>query len=145
MLQNKKLNKGMKRTFLSLVMVATYLAVSVSSCKKDDHDHDKNDTEPPVITIIQPTAVEFEVGDTVFIQVSVVDNVEMHEVDVHINNKKSGEEVYHLHRHSHSKEVNINSWWIAQAPTGHDDYILKVEAEDAAGNKSEKKHEFHVH
>lgn len=135
----------MKKNILIPAVIA--LIAITAACHKDDHDHDhdKNDTEPPTINIIQPTATVFDSGDTVRIQVVVTDNVELHEVDVFINNKKTNEEVYKLHRHSHTKEVNINSWWIATAPQGHADYILKVKAEDAAGNKAERTHEFHVH
>ncbi|WP_124397615.1 Ig-like domain-containing protein [Thermaurantimonas aggregans] len=118
--------------------------VSIAACEKDDHEHDKNDNIPPTISIIRPNESAFRVGDTVFIQINVLDNVELHEVDVFINDKVTGAEKYKLHRHSHSREVNINSWWIAEAGEGHADYVLIVTAEDAAGNKAERTHEFHV-
>ena len=133
----------MKKIFIIPTVILT-LAL-ITACHKDDHDHDKNDTEPPRINIIQPAASMFDSGDTVMIQIVVTDNIELHDVDVFINDKKTGAEVYKLYRHSHTKEVNINSWWVATAPHGQADYILRVKAEDAAGNTAEKTHEFHVH
>lgn len=131
-------SKLLKLALLMVAMVAV-------ACHKDDHHHDKNDKIPPTINIIRPTETVFSAGDTVFIQIVVTDDVEMHEVDVFIHEKRTGTEKYKLHRHSHSKEVNINSWWIAEAGDGHADYILTVKAEDAAGNRAERTHEFHVH
>ncbi|MFN4299582.1 MAG: hypothetical protein ACK4EX_07620 [Thermaurantimonas sp.] len=133
----------MKSKLLKLASV--FFVLTALACHKDDHSHDPNDLQSPQINIIKPSEFSFNSGDTVFIQIVVTDNVELHEVDVFIHEKRTGIEKYKLHRHSHSREVNINSWWIAEAGEGHTDYVLTVKAEDAAGNKAEKKHEFHVH
>lgn len=137
----------MKYTKLvSMSLLAAAVFFSACSKDEDDHNHDKkNDTTPPTINIIEPSASMFDAGDTVKIVVVVEDNVEMHEVDVFIHKKANNEEVFKLHRHSHSKTVNINSFWVIPGHTHHDDFVLTVKAEDAARNKAEKKHEFHAH
>lgn len=121
-----------------------------AKAKKDDGSCEleaKKDTEAPKITIFKPAnKAEFEKGDTVFIEIQVTDNDEMHEVEVHIHRKSTNEEVFHLERHAHSKEVNINTYWVVPNDLGLDEkFELEVEAEDDAGNKSKKVHEFHVH
>jgi hypothetical protein len=119
-----------------------------SKAKKDDGscELEIKDTEAPVISIFKPEDnAEYEKGDTVFIEIKVTDNVEMHEVVVHIHRHTTDEEVFHLDRHSHSKEVNINSYWVVPNDLGaNEKFELEVEAEDDAGNKSKKVHEFYV-
>lgn len=155
-----------KRTIQLLMPVLLGIVVALGSCKKegctnplaknydakakkDDGSCEievEKDTEAPKITIFKPAdKAEFEKGDTVFIEIQVTDNVEMHEVEVHIHRQTTDEEVFHLERHTHSQEVNINTFWVVPNDLGaNEKFELEVEAEDDAGNKSKKVHEFYV-
>ena len=120
---------------LSTVILSS--AIFLSSCGKDE------DTTPPVINLERAIEATYSVGDTVFIQASITDDVEMHEVHVHIYKKPAMEEVYHLDRHSHSNPVTIESFYVIPAG-GEGEYELEIHAKDDADNESETKRDFTV-
>ncbi len=111
----------------------------LGACSKED---DK-DTTPPVINWVKPINASYAVGDTVFIHVSISDDVEMHHVDVHIYKKPTMEEAFHLDRHSHSNPVNIETYYVIPAG-GEGEYEIEIHAEDDAKNESESKRDFTV-
>lgn len=68
----------LKLTFIGLVIFA------FQSCKKDDHDHDANDSNKPTVSVTNPSDFQsFNLGDTVKIRGQVADK-SLHELLVKI-------------------------------------------------------------
>jgi len=148
MLQTQKSMKHLRIAF-GLAILTSF---SLGGCHKDDHGHDdhnhgnKNDTEAPVIKINQPSASEYEKGDTVWMDVLVTDNEDLHEVKWWLI-KLPSDTVYNNKRHQHGKTIHIKDTYYVIPNTGghdHDDYKFSVFAEDDNKNTATKSHEFHV-
>jgi hypothetical protein len=126
----------MKKNISVMMMLA--LVVSVfTSCKKDK--------EAPIITINQPTKILFAKGDTVWMDIVVADNDELHLVEWDIT-KLPNEKVYENKRHQHASRIHIKDTYyiIPENVNIPASYRLSVEAEDESGNKATKTHNFTV-
>ena len=144
MLQTQNTMKHLKIA-LGLALLTSF---SLGGCKKDDHDHDhnENDKESPVITINKPSADVYEKGDTVWMDVLVNDNEELHKAEWFLI-KLPTDTVYENHRHQHGKTIHIkDTYYLIPNEGGQDqsNYIFSVFAEDDNENTATKSHEFHV-
>lgn len=125
------------------------LLVFATGCG-DDHDDDHNHgafDHSPEINIISPSTMkkEYEVGDTVFVNVVVTDKKELHEAKCWFKKQGESEALWDLKRHGHSTEVTLSSYWVI--PDMEDETIIEfeVEAENAGDKKTQKKVTFEVH
>jgi hypothetical protein len=135
----------MKNNVLSIMLLVA-VSIGNSGCHKDDHDHDhnKNDKEAPKIEIHKPSQATYAHGDTIWMDVTVTDNEDLHEVKWWLI-KLPADTVYQNKRHQHAKTVRIeNTYYVLPQSQDHADYIFTVKAEDDNENTTIKSHEFHV-
>jgi len=135
-----------------LFILPLALLVFATGCKDDDHHHDDDHLHgtfdhSPEINIISPSSMkkEYEVGDTVFVNVEVTDKKELHEAKCWFKKQGESETLWDLKRHSHSKELTLSSYWVI--PDMEDETVIEfeVEAENAGDKKTKKKVTFEVH
>ena len=125
----------MKKT----ILISAAIVLAMSSCKKEDHNHE------PKITINDPKKAEYEVGDTAFVNVVVSDEHELHAAECWFITRPQNDTLWYQRRHSHSKAININTFYVfGVLPEEQQvDFIVKAENED--GLVSSAKHSFEVH
>lgn len=137
-----------------LFILPLALLVFATGCKDDDHHHDddhKHDhgkfDHHPEIKINKPSADKehYHPGDTVFVDVVVTDKKELHEAKCWFIEKGKSEKLWDLKRHSHSKEIKFNSYWVIPSDMEDDTKIeFVVEAENAGDKKATAKVEFEI-
>ena len=122
-----------------IILAATVIALTITACKKDDHAH------APEITINDPKKSEYEVGDTAYVNVVVKDEHEMHAAECWFITRPQNDTLWNQRKHSHSKTIIINSFYVVGALPEEQLVDFIVEAENEEGVKSTAKHSFEVH
>ncbi len=134
----------MKKKILTTVALSIIL---LNACKKDAHDddHKHNHDSVPKITINDPKKAEYETGDTAFVNAVITDEHELEEAKCYFITQPQNDTLWHLKRHSHSKSITFNSFFvIGNLPDGQKvDFI--VVAENESGKTATAKHSFEVH
>ena len=131
------------------LLLLSAILIGISACKKDDHhDHDhgnSNDKTNPSITINTPFKSEYEVGDTAYVNVTVTDNEELHEAKCWFVTRPQNDTLWLNKRHSHSKTVNFNTFYVIGQLAEEQKVDFEVKAEDEAGNIATQKQSFEIH
>lgn len=110
-----------------LFLLAVLTAVVISSCKKDDHDHDD---AIPKITFIEPTdQQEFSLTDTVRIRASITHNDAMHEYMLIVENLISDVKDTMTNTHEHDMNINIDTSFFPNV-SDHTHFQIRVVATD---------------
>ena len=103
--------------------------VLLAACAKDK---EAADTELPVITMSSPANNQFfSAGQSVNITGTVTDNIKIKQVHLEIINAATGSFISHEHFVPAAASYNLSKTFTALASTN---YILKIIAEDGAGN-----------
>jgi len=125
----------MKKT----ILISAAIVLAMSSCKKEDHTHE------PKITINDPKKAEYEVGDTAFVNVVVSDEHELHSAECWFITRPQNDTLWYQKRHSHSKTININTFYVIGVLPEEQQVDFIVKAENEEGLVSSAKHSFEVH
>ena len=122
-----------------LILFATILTISISSCKKENPEE-----QGPVITLTTPTdEQDFAIGDTIFIQGDVSDNEELHEFMMVLYKEESGDTVINYMPTVHEMpNFHIDTFFVPN-DTIHIHFHLNMEAWDHDNNKTELQYTLH--
>ncbi len=132
-----------------ILIFSTLAALFMAACEKDDNNNQAplEDTEAPVITIIEPdTSTHVMGGMAMPIKVQVTDNDEVHEIHLNVVNTTNGNDsiMMHVHQHSHGKTAMMDTSFVVPMKH-HQDYEIRVRASDHSMNESNKTVHRHVH
>lgn len=127
-----------------IILLAWIPIVSLtwSSCSKDDG---VEDTIPPTVTLFEPSQSTYNLGDTVWMDIEVKDDIELHEVKWWLI-QEPADTVYWNKRHTHNIEVRIRNTYyvIPEEESAKGAYQFVVLAEDDARNDTVERHDFTV-
>jgi len=126
------------------VLIPTALLLFATlACKKDD-DQDEN-TDPPVITIHEPTKDHFHPGDVLHIHIDVTDQKEMHEARFWLIAVPQNDTLLTKRKHAHDKVIEFEEDYTLGAFEDHEQKVdLVVKGENAAGKSSTKTFQLEV-
>lgn len=131
----------MNKKYFLAVATATILTASIYSCKKDTPD-----TEKPVITLSEPMmndTLSLSVEDSVHIEFSAIDNIELHDVAVNITNI-GGTNVYTTTDDVDAKTFSYHKHFVPSGITTVTPFTLKIDASDHSGNATNQSLTFYV-
>jgi hypothetical protein len=113
-----------KQWMAALIIGSMYL----SACEKADN-------EPPKIVINKPVEADYALGDTVWMDVIVTDNDELHEIKWWLIHLPS-DTVYANKRHQHATRILIKDTYyiIPNDVKANGEYQFTVKAEDDNDN-----------
>ncbi len=102
-----------------------FLLLIVSSCHKDD-------TLPPIITIIAPSEnSHFEVGDSIYFHLYVIDNVQVSSISIVLLDEQNRMLGKYKHFYSHENSLEISDYYpIVDTTLSSGIYYLKCIASD---------------
>ncbi|MCG9912279.1 MAG: hypothetical protein MH137_13375 [Flavobacteriales bacterium] len=132
----------MKNSIIVSSIFFSILVMGLSACK-EKHDHDNTAT----ITVSKPIEnAQFHHGDTVFINAVITAESAMHGWEVQIRKKSDLSVVFEQDAHDHAATFNINTYWVNNLGSAHNDMELVVTAEiNHDGNTESKTVNFHCH
>ncbi len=122
-----------------LILFATILTISISSCKKENPEE-----QGPVITLTTPTdEQDFAIGDTIFIEGDITDNEALHELMVMLSKEETGEVVMHWMPVVHEMpSFHIDTFYVP-TDTSHIHFNLVIDAWDHDNNMTETNYTLH--
>jgi hypothetical protein len=125
-----------------LIFTLSIVSIAISACK-EKHDHNNTAT----IIINNPTEnAQFHHGDTVFVNAVITSESAMHGWEVLIRKKSDLSVVFQEDAHDHAATFNINTYWVNNLSTSHNDMELVVTAEiNHDGDTESKTVNFHCH
>ena len=152
----------MKKQILILAIASLVSGMTMSSCttegctdkeaanynedaEKDDDSCEYGDIIDPKITINEPTESSYDMTDgkaTFPISVDVSDNEELHSVVLVLTNTSKEKEEIRIHLHPDAATVSIDTSFTGSVI--HQDYEIKVTAEDHNGNSITEKEYTHI-
>lgn len=129
--------------FKQLFAAMLFAAFSLAACHKDDHNHNDNDTEAPVLAIKKPTEGQL-VSGTLHIELTVSDK-SLHELKVEVTRESDGMVVVSDKAHVHNKkEHTYNKEFSLSMLSGESRLSMKVQVEDHSNNKTERTIKFNA-
>jgi hypothetical protein len=138
-----KINKMQNKIFIAAI-TATIAIASISSCKKEDHNHNTSDTEKPVITLTEPMMNDtISIASDVHIEFNVSDNDNLHDVAVNVTNA-IGTNIFSKSAHVDAKTYNFHDHFTPSGITGVTPLTLKIDASDHSSNSDSKTVTFYV-
>ena len=132
--------KKMKHKLITLIILVGLL----NACKKEEQEPLQN--PPPNIAINDPKKENYNLEDTVFINVIVTDEQEMCNAEWFLILNPQNDTLWTQKKHSHATEIIFNTYYplILLSETFLDqqnvDFIVK--AENAFGEKTTEMHNF---
>jgi hypothetical protein len=132
----------MKNSIILSIIFFSILVLGLSACN-EKHDHDNAAT----ISISNPVEnTQYHNGDTVFIHAVITAESAMHGWEVLIRKKSDLSVVFEQDAHDHAATFNINTYWVNNLGSAHNDMELLVTAEiDHDGNTETQTVNFHCH
>ncbi|MBL7943709.1 MAG: hypothetical protein JNM00_13130 [Flavobacteriales bacterium] len=129
----------------NLMLFAATAAVVLVACKKDTEETPM-DSVTATIEIHEPVAGHvYEMGDTVFVEVHINANTEIHGYEAYLINETEADTVWSDQLEDHGTAFNFDGFWVNDV-TDHSDMRFEVSAIlDHDGNKTTKEVEFHCH
>ena len=136
----------MQNKFFIAVLSATITIASISSCKKDDHNHNASDTEKPIITLNEPVmndtiSLAASSGE-VHIDLAVSDNDKLHDVAINVTNGSTN--IFTNSAHVDAKTYTFHDYIMPMGITGVTALTLKIDASDHNSNADSKTVTFYV-
>ena len=124
------------------ILVTLTLSTLLVACRKDVADPEVTVT----FNIASPLAsTTYDLGDTVFVNVTITGSEELHGYEVDMNNLTGDSTVFDAHAHNHASSFTINGYFVNNV-TDHSEMELRVKAFiDHDDNYKEKVVEFHCH
>ena len=136
----------MQNKIFIAAITATITIASISSCKKDDHNHNASDTEKPVITLNEPVmndtiSLAASSGE-VHIDLAVSDNDKLHDVAINVTNGSTN--IFTKSAHVDAKTYTFHDHIMPMGITGVTALTLKIDASDHNSNSDSKTVTFYV-
>ena len=136
----------MQNKFFIAVLSATITIASISSCKKDDHNHNASDTEKPILTLNEPVmndtiSLAASSGE-VHIDLAVSDNNKLHDVAINVTNGSTN--IFTNSAHVDAKTYTFHDYIMPMGITGVTALTLKIDASDHNSNADSKTVTFYV-
>lgn len=128
----------MKNKFLTLIT----LVIILNACKKEEQE--TLQTPPPNITINDPKQENYNLGDTVFINIIVTDEQEMHDAEWFLILNPQNDTLWTQRIHSHATEIIFNTYYVLGTFLDQQNVDFVVNAENAFGEKTTEIHNFAV-
>jgi hypothetical protein len=135
----------MKQHQFAAVLLFMIVLTGIMSCKKTKH-HDDPQPDAVNINIITPQpAQEYEVGDTVKMDIQITASAPLHGYELHVTRLADTTEIFTVDEDMHSQDIHVQKFFVNDG-SKHSDMILEVIANiDHDGNKASKKVQFHCH
>ena len=130
--------KKMKNKFLTLIT----LFVLLNACKKEEQE--TLQTPRPNITINDPKQENYNLGDTVFINIIVTDEQEMHDAEWFLILNPQNDTLWTQRIHSHATEIIFNTYYVLGTFLDQQNVDFVVKSENAFGEKTTEIHNFVV-
>ncbi|MFN4081541.1 MAG: hypothetical protein ACK4NS_11630 [Saprospiraceae bacterium] len=129
-----------KQLFAAMLFAALF---SLAACHKDDHNHNDNDTEAPVLVIKKPTEGQL-VSGMLHIELTVSDK-SLHELRVEVIRESDGMVIVSDKAHVHNKkEHTYNKEFSLSMLSEESRLSMKVQVEDHSNNKTERTIKFNA-
>tara|TARA_R110002096_G_scaffold83876_6_gene194175 strand:- start:9985 stop:10416 length:432 start_codon:yes stop_codon:yes gene_type:complete len=135
------------------LILTALIGIFMSGCKDDDDGDVSPDPTPdpihnhsaPKITINDPKLTYYHLGDTVFVNAVITDEEEMHEAKCWFITQPQNDTLWYLKRHSHSKAVVFDSFFVLENLAENQKVDFVVWGENDHGKTATAKHSFEVH
>jgi hypothetical protein len=131
----------MKKKIFTIIGISLVL---INACKKKE-DEDVIKKSEPKIVINDPKKAYYEIGDTAVVNVVITDDIELHEAKCWFITRPQNDTIWSIKRHSHSKAINFNSFYVIGKLPEEQIVDFVVVAENEEGKKTTAKHTFEVH
>lgn len=128
----------MKNKFLFTL----FLFALLNSCKKEDTP--SPNISSPNITINNPAKYNYNIADTVIIDVIVRDEQEMHDAEWFLILNPQNDTLWNQRIHSHDTEIIFNTYYVLGTLLDQQNVDFIVKAENAFGKKTTEVHSFIV-
>lgn len=136
----------MKKNLFAISFLILFTSVFIFSCgdEKEEETPAPSETVAPVIALNSPIHSGYNIGNLVKINATVTDNIALKTISVMAKNTTI-DSVYVQQTFTTSDTIfNITENFICNITTPMADFMVTIDAEDAAGNKTQSVHTFHV-
>ena len=128
----------LQKKLLIIILVFSLL----NACKKEEEEQTAIENTYPSITINDPNEVNYNLGDTVFINIVVTDEQEMHDAEWFLILTPQNDTLWSQRKHSHGTEIIFNTYYILGTFLDQQNVNFIVKAENAFGKKSTEMRNF---
>ena len=116
-----------------IIIPTTLLLLTAFSCKKDE----VQESNPPIITIHEPTKDHFHPGDNLHIHIDIVDEKEMHDARFWLIAVPQNDTLLTKRKHAHDKVITFEEDYIFEEFDEHEQKIdLIVRGENSTGKSA---------
>lgn len=136
----------MKKNLFAISLLVLFTSVFIYSCgdDKEEETPTPSETVAPAITFVTPISPAYNIGNLVKVNVIVTDNIALKSISVVAKNTTIDSVYLQKTFISSDTLYGITENFVCNITTLMADFMVTIEAEDAAGNKTQTVNTFHV-